>query len=69
MNNLYYWLLVAQSKCSSYVGIQGIVVKETKKMFTLITESDELKGIFFFFTSYLFLVYKSKKLDWPWMLS
>jgi len=36
---------VAQSKCSSYVGIQGIVVKETKKMFTLITESDELKAI------------------------
>ena len=50
MNNLYYWLLVAQSKCSSYVGIQGIVVKETKKMFTLITESDELKGIFFLYT-------------------
>ena len=37
-------LIVTKSKCSTYVGTAGIVAKETKNMFYLITEDDKMKG-------------------------
>ena len=36
---------VINSKCTTYIGLKGIVAKETKHMFMLITEYDELKCI------------------------
>lgn len=36
---------VIRSKCPSYVGIEGIVILETKHTFTLITESNAVKVI------------------------
>jgi len=38
-------VLVKNAKCKSYVGCRGIVVKETKNMFEMITMADELKSI------------------------
>jgi len=36
---------VTKSKCSTYVGSSGIVAKETKNMFYLVTKDDKLIGI------------------------
>ena len=36
---------VKKSKCESFVGISGIIVKETKNMFEIITQQNELKAI------------------------
>ena len=36
---------VRNSKCKSYIGLKGIVVKETKNMIIIITKSDEVKHI------------------------
>jgi len=38
-------MTVFQSKCASYVGTCGIMVKETKLVFNIITRDDELKAI------------------------
>lgn len=38
-------ILVKNSKCKSYVGCKGIIVKETKNMFEMITAANELKLI------------------------
>lgn len=37
-------LLVVQARCASLVGLRGIVVKDTKFTFQVITRIDELKG-------------------------
>ena len=37
-------VLVTKSKCSTYIGTAGIVAKETKNMFYLVTQDDEIKG-------------------------
>ncbi|NP_001086097.1 POP4 homolog, ribonuclease P/MRP subunit L homeolog [Xenopus laevis] len=36
-------LTVAKSKCPSYVGLQGIILQETKHVFKFITKDDKLK--------------------------
>ncbi|XP_065662933.1 ribonuclease P protein subunit p29 [Hydra vulgaris] len=36
---------VRNSKCKSYIGLKGIVVKETKNIFVIITKNDEVKRI------------------------
>lgn len=41
---LFALAVVTKSKCSSYVGATGIVIKETKNMFYLITEDDAIRG-------------------------
>lgn len=38
-------LSVKDCRCKSYVGLNGIVVKESKNMMTIITTLDELKSI------------------------
>merc|ERR1712150_197434 len=37
--------IVVNSKCQTLIGLKGIVVKETKNVFTLITAMDTLKYI------------------------
>ncbi|XP_066911530.1 ribonuclease P protein subunit p29-like [Clytia hemisphaerica] len=36
---------VKKCKCESFVGISGIIVKETKNMFEIITQQNELKAL------------------------
>jgi len=36
---------VVRSSCPGFVGIEGIVVKESTNMFFVITEADELKSV------------------------
>ncbi|KAI9012721.1 Rof/RNase P-like protein [Gaertneriomyces semiglobifer] len=36
---------VVRSKCPTYVGITGIVIKETENMFYIVTEQDEAKVV------------------------
>ncbi|KAJ3409478.1 RNase P/RNase MRP complex subunit [Chytridiales sp. JEL 0842] len=36
---------VTQAKCKNYVGISGIMVKETENVFYLMTKGDELKAV------------------------
>lgn len=38
-------LVVASSKCPSYVGLRGIVLQETRNIFRLITPDDKIKTI------------------------
>jgi len=38
-------LEVSESKCDSYVGIKGIVIKETKNTFLIVTDSDIVKRV------------------------
>ncbi|GFR70095.1 ribonuclease P protein subunit p29-like [Elysia marginata] len=38
-------LRVRKSKCPSYIGVEGIVIQETRNMFTLITTGDRVKRI------------------------
>ncbi|KAH9507694.1 RNase P/RNase MRP complex subunit [Bulinus truncatus] len=38
-------IIVAQSKCPSYIGVQGIIIKETKNTFVLILKDDTIKCI------------------------
>ncbi|KAE8609022.1 hypothetical protein XENTR_v10011692 [Xenopus tropicalis] len=38
-------LTVAKSKCPSYVGLQGIILQETKHVFKFITKDDKLKTV------------------------
>lgn len=39
-------IVVASSDCSSYVGLRGIVVQETRNVFRLITEENKVKSMF-----------------------
>ncbi|XP_065051705.1 ribonuclease P protein subunit p29-like [Rhopilema esculentum] len=38
-------LKVTKSKCSTYIGSCGIVLKETKNMFYIVTQSDKVSGV------------------------
>ncbi|XP_053304630.1 ribonuclease P protein subunit p29 [Spea bombifrons] len=38
-------VMVAKSRCPSYVGITGIILQETKYVFKIITKQDELKVV------------------------
>ncbi|KAL1923744.1 uncharacterized protein VTP21DRAFT_8724 [Calcarisporiella thermophila] len=38
-------LTVSKSKCPSYLGVSGIVVKETENIFQIITKKNQLKSI------------------------
>ncbi|KAK3741946.1 hypothetical protein RRG08_024692 [Elysia crispata] len=38
-------LIVRRSKCPSYIGVEGIVIQETRNMFTLISVDDRVKRI------------------------
>ena len=37
-------MTVSRSKCPSVIGTTGIMIKESKHMFNIITKKDELKG-------------------------
>lgn len=39
-------LTVRQSKCPSFIGVHGIVIKETRNMFQLITPENKIKSKF-----------------------
>lgn len=43
---LNYWFIIAvvQSKIVAYVGIQGIMVRETKETFGIVTRDDKFRG-------------------------
>jgi ribonuclease P protein subunit POP4 len=38
---------VARSRCVSRVGVKGIVVRDSKFTFVIVTENDELKSVYF----------------------
>ena len=38
-------ITVQRSKCASYVGTSGIVLKESRNMFKLITTENKVKGM------------------------
>ncbi|RUS87947.1 hypothetical protein EGW08_004302 [Elysia chlorotica] len=38
-------LIVRRSKCPSYIGVEGIVIQETRNMFTLISVDDRVKPV------------------------
>lgn len=48
---------VARSRCVSRVGVKGIVVRDSKFTFVIVTEKDELKSMCFTLLSLFFLVY------------
>ena len=39
---------VVRSRCAGRVGVRGIVVRDTKFTFVVVTERDEVKSEFFF---------------------
>lgn len=41
-------IMVVRSRCTSLVGLAGIVVRDTKFTFQIITQKDELKSRSFF---------------------
>lgn len=51
---------VVKSRCSGRVGLKGIVVRDTKFTFVLVTKGDEVKSEFFFF---LFLAHSHLWVD------
>lgn len=51
---------VVRSRCASRVGAKGIVVRDTKFTFVVVTERDEVKSEFLFFS---FLSISSLGLD------
>ena len=36
---------VIRCRCPTYVGVSGIVLQETEKVFRIITRDNELKGL------------------------
>jgi RNase P/RNase MRP subunit p29 len=53
--NMHSLCLVTQSKSIKFVGISGIMVKETENMFYIINRNDELKGLQSFSTDIVVL--------------
>ena len=43
-------IMVVRSRCTSLVGLAGIVVRDTKFTFQIITQKNELKSKYFFFS-------------------
>lgn len=50
------FLRVTASRCSEYIGIQGIVLKETKNTFILVCPNDEVKTIPKLYSEFSFVV-------------
>lgn len=48
---MFLSLIVARSKCPTYIGVSGIVAQETENVFKIITPNNALRGTFNLSTS------------------